>query len=87
MLQGGDLGAELYKSWSKAQRREEIARLVEGYRNGLSIGVLCNMVTLIAGSKKQARRHLAEMLKPEEKRQALDGAVGGMRQIVEEYLS
>ena len=86
MLGGGDLGAGVYKTWSKPQRRGEIARLVEGYRNGLPLGVLCQMATLIAGSRKQARRHLQELLTPEERQAALEKETGGMRQVAQEYL-
>ena len=87
MQGGGDLGAALYKTWTKSQRRQEITRLVEGYRNGLPVGILCHMTTLIAGSKKQARKLLLELLTPEERQTAVAAAEGGMRPLLEEYLA
>ncbi len=87
MLQsGGDLGASLYKTWSKGQKREEIARLVAGLHNGLPLGVVCNMVTLIAGSKKQARQHFRELMNEQERAAAVARETGAMRQVAEEYL-
>lgn len=81
-----DLGASLYKTWTKRQRREEIERLVEGYRTGLPIGILCKMTETIAGSKKQARKHLQELLTPEERHAAVCKETGGMLLIVKEFL-
>ena len=51
-----DLGATLFKSWSVAQRREEIGKLVAGYRNGLPAGILCKMTETIAGNRKLDRK-------------------------------
>ena len=62
MFLNQDLGESVYKTWSNTQRREEIAKLVDGYRNGLPIGILCKMSEAIAGSRKQARKHLHELL-------------------------
>lgn len=81
-----DHGASLYKTWNKSQKREEIARLVEGYRNGLPVGILCKMVETIAGSRKQGRRYLCEMLTAEERRDAVAREIGGIQQLVKEFL-
>ncbi len=81
-----DLGAALYKTWNDKQKREEIARLVEGYRNGLPVGVLCKMVETIAGSKQRARRHLQALLTAEERQAAIEKETGGMKIAVKSLL-
>jgi hypothetical protein len=86
MLNNDDLGASLYKTWSNSQRREEIARLVEGYRNGLPIGILCKLSETIAGSRKRGRKYLQEMLTPEERQTAVEKETGGMQALVKELL-
>lgn len=81
-----DLGASVYKTWSNTQRHDEIARLVEGYRAGLPIGILCKMSETIAGSRKRARKLLMEMLTPEERHAAVCKETGGMLILVKEFL-
>ena len=51
-----DLGAALYKTWSEKQRFDEIEKLVQGFRNGVPVGILCKMAETIAGNKKKAKR-------------------------------
>ena len=86
MLQANDLGAELYKTWTAAQKRNEIAKLVEGYRGGLPIGILCNISEVIAGSRKNARKHLHAMLTLEERQSAVEKESGGMQKIIRDFL-
>ena len=86
MFNSGDLGVELYKTWNNAQRRDEIVKLVHGYRAGLPVGILCSMTEAIAGSRKRARKHLHELLTPEERNAALKQATGGMQEIVRDFL-
>jgi hypothetical protein len=86
MFGNDDLGAALYKSWSNTQRNEEIARLVEGYRNGLPVGIFCKMVETVAGSRKKARKHLHELLTAEERQSAVDNESGGMQVLLRELL-
>ena len=86
MFKNDDLGAALYKTWSSKQRRDEIARLVEGYRNGLPIGILCKMTETIAGSRKRGRKFLLELLTPDERKAAIEKEVSGMLVIVKELL-
>lgn len=81
-----DLGAALYKTWTEAQRLDEISRLVEGYRNGIPVGILCKMSETIAGSRKQAKKILKQLLTPQERRQAIDAADGGMLPLVKAFL-
>lgn len=73
-----DVGAEIYQTWSYEQRREEIDKLVQGYRNGLPIEFLCMMATSIAGSEPLAREHLAALIPPDE-RQSIMAATQGDR--------
>ena len=86
LLPNNDLGASLYKTWSDSQRREEIARLVEGYRNGLPVGVLCKMTETIAGSRKRARALLRELLTAEERSAAIQRETGGMQLAVKDLM-
>lgn len=86
MFANDDLGASVYKSWSDTQRRDEIAKLVEGYRNGLPVGILCKMVETIAGSRKRARKQLREMLTVEEREAAIARETGGMLIMVKDFL-
>jgi hypothetical protein len=71
-----DVGAEVYQTWSYEQRRNEIDKLVQGYRNGLPIEFLCMMATSIAGSELLAREHLIAIIPPEE-RQIMVGKASG----------
>ena len=86
MFKNDDLGAALYKTWSSKQRRDEIARLVEGYRSGLPIGILCKMSETIAGSRKRGRKYLQELLTPDERKAAMEKETGGMLMMVKEFL-
>ena len=76
--QNNDLGAALYKTWSDAQKREEIGRLVEGYRKGLPVGILCKMAETIAGSQQRARKHLHALMTDAERQTAIGKETGGM---------
>jgi len=84
--QNNDLGASLYKTWSDKEKRDEIARLVEGYRNGLPVGILCNMAETIAGSQKRARKHLHALLTPAERQVAIEKETGGVQIVARELL-
>ena len=81
-----DLGAALFKDWSEEQQREEIGKLVTGYRNGVPVGILCRMAETIAGSQAKAREHLAHFLSPAERQKAVEQESGGMRQLAEAFL-
>lgn len=86
MFANDDLGASVYKGWSNTQRRDEIAKLVEGYRNGLPVGILCKMAEAIAGSRKRARKQLHELLTVEEREAAITRETGGMLIMVKDFL-
>jgi len=87
MFVNGDLGESLYKTWSNKQRRDEIARLVDGFRAGLPIGILCKMAEAIAGSRTLARKHLHALLTAEEPAAAIARETGGVQKLVKEFLS
>jgi len=84
--QNNDLGASLYKTWNDTQKREEIARLVEGYRNGLPVGILCKMVETVAGSRTRARKHLRALMTPAERQTAIEKESGGIQMVARELL-
>ncbi len=81
-----DLGASLYKTWSEEQRRDEIVKLVEGYRSGVPVGILCKMVETIAGDRKKARNYLLTLMSLEERRNAVENESGGMQVLARSYL-
>jgi hypothetical protein len=84
--QNNDLGASLYKTWSDKEKRDEIARLVEGYRKGLPVGILCKMSECIAGTKKRARKHLHSLMTPAERQAAIDKESSGVQILTRELL-
>lgn len=84
--QNNDLGASLYKTWSDKEKRDEIARLVEGYRKGLPVGILCKMAETIAGSRKRARNHLHALMTPTERQTAIEKESGGVQIVARELL-
>lgn len=81
-----DLGAALFATWTEEQRQEEIVKLVQGFRSGLPVGVLCKMVETIAGSQESAREQLVALLTLEERQTAIAAETGGMKLLVESYL-
>lgn len=81
-----DLGASLYKTWTEEQRKEEIRKLVEGYRSGLPVGILCKMVETIAGSQPMARKYLAEFMPLAERQAAIEKETGGMQEVARSFL-
>ena len=81
-----DLGASLFKTWDEEQKGEEIGRLVQGYRSGVPVGILCKMAETIAGSRDKAKEYLALYMDDEERRKAVENESGGMRQVVAEFM-
>lgn len=81
-----DLGAALFKTWSDEQRLAEIGKLVQGYRGGVPVGILCKMAETIAGSKKSAKKILKQLLTAAERKNAIESAEGGMIPIVKSFL-
>jgi hypothetical protein len=63
-----NIGDETYQSWSDDQRRQEIGNLVQGYKKGLPVQILCQLATSIAGSPELAGQHLAAFLSLKERK-------------------
>jgi hypothetical protein len=81
-----DLGASLFKTWNKTQKRSEIAKLVEGYKSGVPVGILCKMTETIAGSRKMARKYLHDMMTLAEREAAVAKESGGIQVLAKDYL-
>jgi hypothetical protein len=81
-----DLGAALFKTWNDKQRFDEIEKLVQGYRAGVPVGILCKMAETIAGDKKRAKKILKQLLTVDERTAAIESAEGGMAQVVKSFL-
>ena len=86
MFMKEDVGATVYKTWSNTQRRDEIAKLVQGYRSGLPASILCRMAETIAGSRKRAKKYLHELMTPAERQNAVEMENEAMGELVREYL-
>ncbi|GFO54134.1 hypothetical protein GMSM_11410 [Geomonas sp. Red276] len=76
-----NLGDELYQSWSHDQRRAEIGKLVDGYRNGLPVQILCILSTSIAGSSELANEHISAFLSRKERKAIVRNESGGNREL------
>jgi len=81
-----DLGASLFKTWTDKQRGDEIEKLVQGFRNGVPIGILCKMSETIAGSKKKARSFLRKFMSEAERAAVVESTTGAMLPIVKSLL-
>ncbi len=81
-----DLGAALFKTWTEKQRSDEIEKLVQGFRNGVPVGILCKMSETIAGDKKKARKYLKKFMSSAERTAAVASATGAMSPIVKSFL-
>lgn len=82
-----DLGAALFKTWTEEQRSAEIAKLVQGFRNGVPVGILCKMAETIAGSKKGAKKHLAQLMTTDERKAIIAAETGALAPIIKSLLS
>lgn len=81
-----DLGAALYDTWTEKQRFEEIEKLVEGFKRGVPLGILCKMSEVLAGDKKKAKKILKKLLTADERKAAVMSAEGGMIPLVKSFL-
>ena len=82
-----DLGAALFKTWTEKQRNEEIGKLVEGFRNGIPVGILCKMAETVAGDKKKAQKYLKQFMTVTERTAAVATAPEAMSALVKSLLS
>jgi hypothetical protein len=81
-----DLGAAEFSTWSDEQRHAEIGKLVQGYRAGLPVGILCKMAETIVGSRELAREQLLTLMNHEERLAAVARESGGMQALVRSFL-
>jgi len=63
-----NIGDDVYKTWSDEQRREEIGKLVQGFKNGLPVQILCQLSTAIAGTPALACQHISAFLTLKERK-------------------
>lgn len=82
-----DLGAALFKTWTEQQRSDEIEKLVQGFRNGVPIGILCKMTETIAGDRKKARKFLKKFMTAAERTAAVESADASMSSLVSSFLN
>lgn len=82
-----DLGAALFKTWTEKQRSDEIEKLVQGFRNGVPIGILLKMSETVAGDKKKARKYLKQFLSAAERKAAIVSATEAMAPLVKTFLA
>jgi len=82
-----DMGAALFKTWTEQQRSDEIEKLVQGFRNGVPVGILCKMAETIAGDKKKAKKYLKTCMSSDERKAAVASATGAMVPIAKSFLT
>jgi len=80
-----NIGDDVYRTWSEEQCQEEIGKLVQGYKNGLPVQILCQMATSIAGSSALASQHLCAFLTAKE-RKAIIKKESGSNQALRDLL-
>lgn len=71
-----NLGDEVYQTWSYEQRHEEIGKLVQGYRNGLPVQILCQLSASIAGGTVEAAEHLGAFISRRERKAMVNREAG-----------
>lgn len=81
----GNMGEEVYQTWSYEQRHAEIEKLVQGYRNGLPVQILCQLSASIAGGTAEAAEHLSILISRRE-RKAIVNRESGDNKVLRELL-
>lgn len=76
-----NIGDDVYQTWSYEQRQSEIGKLVEGYRNGLPVQILCQLATSIAGSSELACEHISAFLSKKERKEIVRNESGSNRHL------
>lgn len=76
-----NIGAELYATWSEEQKRTEIEKLVQAYRSGLPISIVCMTAEAIAGGRGDAKRHLTAIMGLADRLEAISSAEGEKKDI------
>lgn len=80
------LGSDIYQSWNDEQRKDEIAKLVAGYRSGLPLTIIFQMASAIAGSPDSAREHLAAIIPAEERHRMVNKEKGEAKTLAASFL-
>ena len=75
------IGDDVYRTWSPEQCREEIGKLVQGYKNGLPVQILCQLATSIAGSSALAGEHISAFMTLKERKAVVKRESGSNRQL------
>lgn len=76
-----NIGDEVYRAWSEEQRRQEIGNLVQGYKNGLPVQILCQLATSISGSPALACGHISAFLKLQERKAIIKKESGSNKEL------
>jgi hypothetical protein len=76
-----NIGADIYKTWSDEQKKLEIERLVQAYRSGLPISIVCMMAEAVSGSRGDAKRHLTSLMSLADRLEAISSAAGEKKDI------
>jgi hypothetical protein len=76
-----NIGEDVYRSWTDEQRRYEIGNLVQGFKNGLPVQILCQMATSIAGSSAGASGHISAFMTIEERKAIVKKESGSNKEL------
>jgi hypothetical protein len=76
-----NIGDDVYQTWSDEQRRQEIGKLVQGFKNGLPVQILCQLATSIAGSSALAGEHIAAFMTLKERKEVVKRESGTNKQL------
>ncbi|MDD2309763.1 MAG: hypothetical protein PHH91_09305 [Desulfuromonadaceae bacterium] len=82
-----DLGASLFKTWKEKQRSDEIEKLVQGFRNGVPLGILLKMAETVAGDQKKAKKYLKKFMTEAERTVAIASADEAVAPLAKSFLS
>jgi hypothetical protein len=80
-MQLESIGEEVYRTWSHEQCSQEIGNLVQGFKSGLPVQILCQLATSIAGTPELAREHLAKFLSLKERKEIVKKESGSNKQL------
>ena len=75
------IGDDVYRTWSYEQCNQEIGNLVQGYKSGLPIQILCQLATSIAGSPELACDHISAFLTLKERKAMVKKESGDNQQL------
>jgi hypothetical protein len=60
---------------------------VQGFRNGVPVGILCKMAETVAGDKKKAKKYLKSFMSAAERKAVIASATDAMLPIVRSFLA